>query len=173
MPSLRPALALAALMATGAPASATERPPLDVVFRDLFNEHGKPSDHAVTLDGQRVVMIGFAADPPTEDSPFMVFVGAPTVQCPYCFSIDEREHPPYVLVYPTEAVKMFDYNDRIRVEGVLQASHGYDPEFGIHNDIRMLEATVVLDERQGRAPAPLPEGFVLPDFDAPAKPPSE
>ncbi len=128
--------------------AAPNQQPVFVQFRDLFARGGKPSDTAVALSGRQVVMTGFTTPPPTHESPFLVFVGAPTSFCPYCSSIHEEDHLPYVLIYPEdEDVPIFGLNARILVTGTLQASHDYDPFYGIHNDVRILDAMVTRDER--------------------------
>lgn len=139
--------ATAAKVETANTAAENERP-IFVQFRDLFGRGGKPSEAAVALSGRRVVMTGFSTPPPTMESPFLVFVGAPTNFCPYCSSIHEEDHLPYVLIYPeNEEVPIFGLSARILVTGTLQASHDYDPFYGLHNDVRILNATVTRDER--------------------------
>ena len=140
-------LATTAKAEAAATAAVNERP-VFVQFRDLFARGGKPSEAAVALSGRRVVMTGFSTPPPTMESPFLVFVGAPTNFCPYCSSIHEEDHLPYVLIYPeNEEVPIFGLSARILVTGTLQASHDYDPFYGIHNDVRILDATIARDER--------------------------
>lgn len=130
--------------------------PVYVQFRDLFDHKGKPSPRAVALAGRTIEMIGFVADPPSDDSPFMVFVGSPSEFCPYCSSIDEEDHLPYVLVYTDAPLDRVSATTRIRVTGRLQASHDYEPAYGLHNDVRLWEATVVYDQgvRRGTRPRP-------------------
>lgn len=121
--------------------------PVAVQFRTLFFGNGKPSVVAASLRGRTVEMIGFAADAPDEDSPFMVFVGAPTEHCPYCSSIDDQEHLPYILVYPQdEVVPEFHGRTRLRVVGRIDVGHENEGEYGIHNDVRLIDATVEVDE---------------------------
>ena len=122
--------------------------PIFVQFRDLFARGGKPSETAAALSGRRVIMTGFSTPPPTLESPFLVFVGAPTNFCPYCSSIHEEDHLPYVLIYPeNEEIPVFGLSARILVTGTLQASHDYDSFYGIHNDVRILDARITRDDR--------------------------
>ncbi|MEO0764349.1 MAG: hypothetical protein AAFZ09_21530, partial [Pseudomonadota bacterium] len=121
-----------------------------VQFRDLFNAKGKPSDLAVALNGQLIYIEGFQAPPPTRKSPFLVFVGAKTTKCPYCNSLDDEEHLPYMLVYPHEGHDQITSRARLRAVGVLEASHEDEAFFGIHNDVRLLNATVASALQQVR-----------------------
>lgn len=128
-------------------ATAPETQVIPVQMRDLFVPGGKPSAKAVFLSGRQIAIAGFAAEPPDEDSPFLVLVGAPTAFCPYCATIDEQDHLPYILVYPedVEVVGDIDKNARIRVIGELETSHGFDQDYGVHNDIRLTSALVARD----------------------------
>lgn len=120
-----------------------------VQFRDLFFRGGKPSPKAVNISGTSVEMIGFIAEAPTEDSPFLVLVGTPTNFCPYCNGIDDKEHLPYVLVYPSHDFSHDEFagRTRVRVAGQLYASHDYENVYGIHNDVRINAAVVSRDAR--------------------------
>ncbi len=136
------------------PVNAAEQTPegervLGVQMRDLFTLRGKPSPTAVELSGRHVELAGFLAPAPDEQSPFLVLVGAPTSFCPYCTTVDERDHLPFVLVYPSEEFDRTGLADnaRVRVIGQMSASHGYEDTYGIHNDIRILSAEVVRDVR--------------------------
>ena len=117
-----------------------------VEFRQLFNARGKPSARAVELSGRLVEIVGFLTPPPSDDSPFLVFVGAPTAFCPYCEVVDETDHPPYVLVYHEEGIDRAGLRSRVRVRGIVQAEHQNEAFYGIHNDVRLLEAEVRRDQ---------------------------
>ncbi len=118
-----------------------------VRFRELFDGRGKASDRAVELNGRRVEMIGFQTPAPTRQSPFLVVVGAPSVVCPYCSSVDDREHLPYVLVYPETEMPNVNPRLRLRIVGEISASHQHESYYGLHNDVRILNATVLPDQR--------------------------
>ena len=118
-----------------------------VQFRDLFFRGGKPSPQAASISGTTIEMVGFVAEAPSHDSPFLVLVGAPTDHCPYCNSVDDLDHLPYVLVYPDHPFDHHEFGSRtrIRVVGQLSASHDFEDYFGIHNDLRILSASVMRD----------------------------
>lgn len=143
---LAAAVAALATLTAEEPARASGDAPVTVLFRDLFDARGKPSERAFELIGREVRMIGFPADPPSDESPFVVVVGEPTTDCPYCAVIFDDEHLPYVLAY-TEQYPQMGYNTRIVVVGTLEADHDFDPTFGIHNDLRLLNASVTRDVR--------------------------
>ena len=134
-------------------ATATDGDPVSVQFRDLFRS-GKPSPRAMELNGQKVLIQGFFADRPADDSPFYVLVGAPTQYCPYCSTVNEQDHLPFVLVYPHAEVPGHGGRTRVAVEGVLDAGLNYESTFGLHNDLRLLEAQVRIDARARRAQPP-------------------
>ena len=120
-----------------------------VQFRDLFFRGGKPSSLAVKMTGNSIEMTGFIAEAPTMESPFLVLVGTPTNFCPYCNGIDDKEHLPYVLVYPSHEFSHDEFKGRtrVRVAGQLYASHDYENVYGIHNDVRIDAAVVSRDAR--------------------------
>lgn len=119
-----------------------------VQFRDLFRG-GKPSPNAQDLDGSHVGLVGFFAPPPTDDSPFLVMVGNPTSVCPYCTTVSEEEHLPFVLVYPQVPFDWSYYGQRrrYRVVGKLSAGGQNENFYQIHNDLRIVDAVVVPDQR--------------------------
>lgn len=169
---------LAALMLASAPAAAVgpapepasaaeaEAAPVYVQFRDLFTRDGKPSARAIALDGQRVRMTGFLAIPPSKDSPFLVFVGAPTVHCPYCTTVREESHDPYALIYPADPeTAPRARKRRIEVVATLDAQAEHEHFYGLHNDVRLLAAEVRYDEPyrhpfRSSGPKPLPEDVI-------------
>ncbi len=152
---LRSALAAAILLAglpqpglagtPAAPAEAEERPTW-VQFRDLFDRKGKPTDLAVDLSGQLIEIVGFQTPSPTRASPFMVMVGRPTAVCPYCTAINDEEHLPYVLVYPHFEGQIPRFRGRLRIIGRIQASHAHEAFYGLHNDVRVLDARILVDQ---------------------------
>ncbi len=148
----------AAATAEGAAAAEAAAEPVRVQFRDLFDGNGKPTARAVELTGQRVVIEGFLSPSPTRASPFLVFVGAPTQHCPYCTSVNDTAHLPYILVYPKEGTDPPGFvRRRLRVTGTLEASHDHEPFYGLHNDIRIRTALVGpadAGRRHLREPAP-------------------
>lgn len=139
------AAALAMLLPIAALADTT----FLVQFRDLFFQGGKPSPRATWMSGATVELTGFLTPPPDEESPFLVLVGVPTTICPYCTSVDEQDHLPYVLVYPDTPFDRSNVTSRtrIRVRGTLNISHEFEGFYGIHNDVRILAAQVERDER--------------------------
>ena len=150
-------LALAALCLTlgtaAGPAGAVDsdrvdgEKPIYVQFRDLFDRSGKPTEKAKSLDGKVIEMIGFSTAPPTRTSPFLVFVGAPTAHCPYCTAVSEMDHLPYVLIYAEHELRTYGRRDRLRVRGRLNAGHDHEQMYGLHYDLRLLDATVAQDAR--------------------------
>lgn len=163
--ALSAALALALFTPLGAlasPAEVAAAAPVQVEFRALFDQRGKPSERAYALNGKLVEVVGFMADRPSTDTPFFVFVGAPSHACPYCTGLDEREHVPYAFVYTEGDVQPTGLRARIRVTGFLQAEAQYENMFGIHNDLRILKAQLRRDAlavnpaRKGR---PIPKGY--------------
>lgn len=156
------------LVAAPDEAEATGRADTDITivqFRDLFNARGKPSFRAAVLSGRPVAIQGFLAPPPAEDSPFRVLVGEPTEHCPYCTGVNEAEHLPYILVYPSEGAEIPAARRFIAI-GTLDAGHDYEQNYGLHNDLRLREAVlldaVVLGSRRAR-----------PGADRAAQPPAE
>ncbi|MGF1447138.1 MAG: hypothetical protein ACFBRM_13195 [Pikeienuella sp.] len=140
--------ALSASTQTTDDVAAARTEPVWVQFRELFSGIGKPTDRAVELSGNVIEIEGFLAPPPSYNSPFLVFVGAPTVKCPYCSSINDEEHLPYILVYPNEGDSFpRTQRHRLKVVGRIMASHDHEPIYGLHNDIRILDAQVTLDDR--------------------------
>lgn len=144
------------------PTHAVDAAPVRVQFRDLFNGNGKPTDRAVSLSGQFIEIVGFFTPPPTRESPFRVLVGAPTAICPYCTAINEVDHLPYVLVYADEEIGRVGLRARMRIVGQIFASHDHEQFYGLHNDIRIIGATITPDARaerrrpRGAFPQPAP-----------------
>lgn len=118
-------------------------------FRDLFERGGKPSTTAKFFAGEKIQLTGYLAPPPTEESPFLVLVGAPTSYCPYCTSVDERDHLPYVLIYPDPPFdgRSVGQRTRIVVSGELDTGVQNEMFYGLHNDLRVVSARVEFDER--------------------------
>ncbi|MEL7000068.1 MAG: hypothetical protein AAFP68_17545 [Pseudomonadota bacterium] len=142
------ALAIWAVMSTSVP--ATESEPRVLQFRDVFGSNsGKPSRQGANRSGKAVQIVGFLAPPPTNDSPFVVMVGAPTSFCPYCTAVDEQDHLPYILVYPDAPMDLSSITTRtrVRVEGIISVSHDHEDRYGLHNDVRILKATITRDQR--------------------------
>lgn len=150
------------LLGVSAPSGAvadetSERAPTPVQFRDLFIAGGKPSPGAIGLSIARrsISLAGFFAPPPPGGSPFQVLVGAPTETCPYCTTIDDKEHLPFVLVYGADGQPVsFPPSTRVRVTGRIDTGHENEDVFGIHNDVRIVDAVIVRDARTRRASAP-------------------
>jgi hypothetical protein len=113
-----------------------------VEFRDLFAPNGKPNLRAAALRGRQVAMQGFLTPPPAEDSPFRVLVGAPTEHCPYCTSVNETEHLPYILVYPAEGASVPE-GGRLIVIGTLDPGLPREPAYGLHYDLRLTDAVLL------------------------------
>ena len=148
---------LAELMANAKPPAITEAAvgpeTTPVMFRDLFSGRGKASFKASALHGKRIEMIGFMAPPPDyDDSPFLVLVGVPTTFCPYCSTVNDQEHLPFVLVYPDHELdqRTIGLRRRLKVTGILDAGSSDDDFFGIHNDLRLFDAEVVFDAYEPR-----------------------
>lgn len=118
-----------------------------VQFRELFDRRGKPTERARALDGRVIEMIGFSTAPPTRESPFLVFVGAPTAHCPYCTAVSEMDHLPYVLIYAEHDLETYGRRDRLRVRGRLKVAHEHEEMYGLHVDLRLLGSTVRRDVR--------------------------
>ena len=151
------AMALAAPSADGTAGAADTSPEAQpeatlIQFRDLFDRRGKPSIHSVRLNGTPVEMVGFMAPPPDQDSPFLVLVGVPTTFCPYCSTVNEHDHLPFVLVYPDEEIDLSKIGPRrrLRISGLLDAGHGHEGFYGIHNDVRITDAKVSFDQYEQR-----------------------
>lgn len=155
-------------------ASAFAEDAFPMHFRDLFERGGKPSTTAKFFSGEKILITGYLAPPPTEESPFLVLVGAPTSFCPYCTSVDERDHLPYVLIYPDPPfdARSVGQRTRIVVSGELDAGVQNEKFYGLHNDLRVVSARVELDERNQNpvrkrlnprkaATAPSPEAFAI------------
>lgn len=122
-------------------------------FRDLFIAGGKPSRTATALSGKTIELVGFLAPPPEETSPFYVLVGAPTTFCPYCTTANEQDHLPFVLIYADQVPEGMGLRTRLRVSGRLDAGHTYEGVYGIHNDLRLLDAKIERDARSTRRQA--------------------
>lgn len=138
-----------------APQAALVQPqakPRFMQFRDIFADKGKPSDLARETSGKQVTMVGFVAPPPDKSSPFLVLVGEPTTFCPYCSTISEHDHLPFVLVYTGEPVDHEHYGlrRRLRVTGRLNADHGNEPTYGFHRDVEILDAVIEDDFKNRR-----------------------
>lgn len=103
--------------------------PLGLSFSDTVKENA----------GRRVTMEGFMAPPLKAEAAFFVLTKMPMSICPFCAS-DADWPADIVVVYLDKRRTFVDFNQPIRVEGVLDIGSWTDPETGFVSQLRLRHA---------------------------------
>lgn len=126
---------LAALSAT--PAFAA---PPTLKFRDLYVRGRELTATALSMEGQRVSMIGYMAPPLKPEIDFFVLTKLPMSTCPFCET--EAQWPDdIVLAHADRPVEVVRYTDLIRVRGVFETGFKTDEDTGFMSFIRLQDIT--------------------------------
>ncbi len=109
-------------------------------FRELYLRGKDLSPTALSLNGQRITMIGYMAPPLKPEIDFFVLTKTPMATCPFCD--DAADWPnDIVLSFFDGGMEFTRFSNLIRVEGVFDTGIQTDPGTGFVSKVRLLDAT--------------------------------
>lgn len=108
-------------------------------LRELYDKGTVLSQLAKDLEGQYVTIDGYMAPPLQAMSNFFVLTRRPMAVCPFCET--EADWPDDILaIYTKRTVKVRDFNDKIKVRGILKLGKFIDPDTGFLSMVRLENA---------------------------------
>lgn len=108
-------------------------------LRQLYDRGTQLSQLAKDLEGEYVTIDGYMAPPLQAMSNFFVLTRRPMAVCPFCET--EADWPDDILaIYTKRTVKVRDFNDKIKVRGILKLGKFIDPDTGFLSMVRLENA---------------------------------
>lgn len=109
-------------------------------FRDMYSRGKDLSPTALSLEGQRITMVGYMAPPLKPEINFFVLTKTPMATCPFCD--DAADWPNDIVVsYFEGGMEFTRFSNLIRVEGTFDTGIETDAATGFVSKVRLMDVS--------------------------------